>query len=66
MPIVIVDMALGTSLVIDTGDGEQFVRRPRATDPIGAALRDAFGRPSPVPADLQRLLALLDRRRPRR
>jgi hypothetical protein len=43
-------------------EGEQVVRRPRATDAIGAALRGAFGCPA-LPEDMARLVRRLDRTR---
>jgi hypothetical protein len=43
-------------------DAEQVVRRPRASDPIGAALRGAFDCPA-LPDDMVRLLRRLDRQR---
>ncbi|HEU4961724.1 MAG TPA: hypothetical protein VFT56_15125 [Sphingomonas sp.] len=36
------------------------VERPRASDAIGAALRNAFDRDSGLPADMMRLLQCLD------
>jgi hypothetical protein len=54
-------MTIETSLVIDTTGGEQIVRRPRRTDTIGAILRDAFGGVRPLPGDIARLIAALER-----
>lgn len=42
-------------------DAEQWVRRPRPADAIGAALRGVFDCP-PLPDDMARLLRRLDRR----
>lgn len=42
---------------------EQVVRRPRATDAIGSALRGVFGADSGLPADMARLLQRLERGR---
>lgn len=45
-----------------TGNG-QVVHRPRPADPIGAALRGAFGDGATLPPDILRLLQNLDRTR---
>ena len=44
----------------DTRMGEQIVRRPRATDAVGRALRDIFT-PAAVPSDMQEILAQIER-----
>jgi hypothetical protein len=42
------------------------IERPRASDAIGAALRNAFDRDARLPADMARLLKCLDKAPPRR
>ena len=37
------------------------VRAPHSTDPVGAALRNAFGMPAGLPCDWQRALDTLNR-----
>lgn len=48
-----------SSLLAETGGGEQIVRRPRPADAIGAALRDAYGGTVATPEDMLRLLRRL-------
>lgn len=50
--------ALYLSMTANGNDG--VVRRPRATDAIGAALRGAFGDGTALPADLAQLLRRID------
>ncbi len=40
---------------------EQVVRRPRPADAIGAALRDVFGGPAALPAEMVAVLERLGR-----
>jgi hypothetical protein len=40
---------------------DEVVRRPRASDAMGAALRGAFGAETSLPKDIVRLLQRLDR-----
>jgi len=49
-----------SSLLAETGGGEQIVRRPRPADAIGAALRDAYGGTVATPEDMLRLLRRLN------
>ncbi|WP_162233425.1 hypothetical protein [Sphingomonas sp. Leaf38] len=41
-------------------DGQQVVRRPRVTDAVGHALRNAFSEQNSVPDDMAQLLSRLD------
>ena len=43
----------------DRASGEQLIRRPRATDAVGRALRGVFATPC-LPADMMRLIERLD------
>ena len=58
-------MTWSANLLIDKPSGEQVVRRPRRTDAIGAALREAFAIGAGLPDDMGALLRKLDRARRR-
>jgi hypothetical protein len=44
-----------------TQDSRQTVRRPRATDGVGNALRQLYGGPASLPRDMASLLEQLSR-----
>jgi hypothetical protein len=47
----------------DDQESGYIVRAPRATDALGSALRQAYGKPPAVPAEWQCRLDQIDRRR---
>lgn len=53
-------MTSGITLVIDTGKGEQIVRKPLPTDALGMTLRDAFGEGADLPNEMVVLLRRLE------
>ena len=51
-----------SSLTIEReASGQQVVHRPRVTDTVGHALRNAFSEQSGLPDDMAQLLSRLDR-----
>lgn len=56
-------MSWSTNLMIDNGRGEQVVRRPRASDAVGSALRDSFRVGGGLPEDMLAVLRRLDAHR---
>lgn len=54
-------MTYGFLTISNQPDGQGLVRRPRATDVIGQALRGTFSEARGLPEDMARMLRQLDR-----
>ncbi|MES2420730.1 MAG: hypothetical protein V4595_05440 [Pseudomonadota bacterium] len=57
---VVIGMMYSSLTIKCETDGQQVVRRPRVTDTIGHALRNAFSEQNGLPDDMARLLGRLD------